>query len=178
MAEKATIARPYARAAFEYANSHGALKQWSDALTIAATVASNSNVSKLLNHPRVSASQLVDLIVDVAGKTIDPSSRNFIATLASNRRLGLLPQISLMYETLRSEVENRAQAEVTSAAPLSEAQQRRLAAALKKRINREVVLNCSVDPELIGGAVIRCGDMVIDGSVKVRLARLASELRA
>jgi F-type H+-transporting ATPase subunit delta len=178
MAEQATIARPYARAAFEYAKAHGALKQWSDALTIAASVASDSKVSKLLNHPRVSAAQLVDLIVDIAGKAIDSSARNFIATLASNRRLGLLPQISLMYEALRSEIENRAQAEVVSAAPLSEAQQQRLAAALTKRMKREVMLNCSVDPGLIGGAVIRCGDMVIDGSVKVRLARLAAEVRA
>jgi F-type H+-transporting ATPase subunit delta len=178
MAEQATIARPYARAASEYAHAHGALKQWSDALAVAATVVTDVNVVKLLNHPRVSATQLIDLIVEVAGKKLDAESRNFIATLASNRRLGSLPQIAVMYEALRAEVENRAQASVVSAAPLSDAQQQRLAAALKKRLSREVQLTCSVDPALIGGAVIRCGDMVIDGSVKVRLARLASELRA
>ncbi len=178
MAEQATIARPYARAAFEYAHAHNALKQWSDALAIAAAVVTDANIVKLLNHPRIAATQLVDLIADIVGNKLDAELRNFIATLANNRRLALLPQIAAMYEALRAEVENRVQASVVSAAPLSDMQQQRLASALKKRLNREVQLNCSVDPDLIGGAVIRCGDLVIDGSVKVRLARLASELRA
>jgi F-type H+-transporting ATPase subunit delta len=90
----------------------------------------------------------------------------------------LLPQIAAMYEAMRADVENRARVSVTSAAPLNEAQQQRLASALKKRLNREVQLDCSVDPELLGGAVIRCGDLVIDGSVKSRLAQLAAEVRA
>lgn len=178
MAEQATIARPYARAAFEYAYAHNALKQWSDALIIAATVAADSRVAKLLNNPGVSPTQIVDLIADIAGSKLDNASRNFIATLAVNRRIALLPQIAVMYEALRAEVENRAQADVISAAPLSDTQQKRLASALKKRLNRDVQLKCSVDPGLIGGAVIRCGDLVIDGSVKVRLTRLAAEVRA
>ncbi|HEX2585119.1 MAG TPA: F0F1 ATP synthase subunit delta [Steroidobacteraceae bacterium] len=178
MAEKATIARPYARAAFEYAQSHNALKTWSDALTIAAAVVADTNVAKLLNNPGVSPAQIVDLIADIAGSKLDTSARNFVATLAANRRLALLPHIATMYEAMRADVENRAQVDVTSAAPLNEAQQQRLASALKKRLNRDVQLSLSVDPTLIGGAVIRCGDMVIDGSVKVRLARLATEVRA
>jgi len=178
MAEQATIARPYARAAFEYAHANNALKQWSDALGIAATITSDAGVTKLLNNPGVSPSQIVELIADIAGNKFDNALRNFIATLASNRRIGLLPHIAAMFEALRAEIENRAQVSVTSAAPLNEAQQQRLASALKKRLNRDVQLNCSVDPELIGGAVIRCGDLVIDGSVKVRLARLAAEVRA
>lgn len=178
MAEQATIARPYARAAFEYAQSHNALKQWSDALTIAAAVAADANVVKLLNNPGVSPAQIVDLIADIAGGKLDGASRNFVATLASNRRVALLPHIAAMYEAMRADVENRANVSVTSAAPLNEAQQQRLATALKKRLKRDVQLELSVDPGLIGGAVIRCGDMVIDGSVKVRLARLASEVRA
>jgi len=178
MAEQATIARPYARAAFEYANSHGALKQWSDSLAVASTVVTDVNVVKLLNHPRVTATQLVELIADVAGNKLDAASRNFIATLASNRRLALLPQIVVQYEAMRADVEQRADVSVISAAPLDATQTKRLSSALKKRLGCEVQLNCSVDPNLIGGAVIRCGDLVIDGSVKVRLARLATELRA
>jgi len=178
MAEQATIARPYARAAFEYAHVHNALKQWSDALAIAAAVAADASVAKLLNNPGVSPTQIVDLIADIAGNKVDAASRNFIATLASNRRIAFLPQISAMYEALRATIENRAVVNVTSAAPLSDAQQQRLASALKKRLNRDVQLDCKIDPELIGGAVIRCGDLVIDGSVKVRLARLAAEVRA
>lgn len=178
MAEQATIARPYARAAFEYAHAHNALKQWSDALAIAAAVAADPNVVRLLNNPRVAPAQVVDLIADVSGNALDNASRNFVATLAANRRIALLPQIAAMYEAMRADVENRARVSVTSAAPLNEAQQQRLASALKKRLNREVQLDCSVDPELLGGAVIRCGDLVIDGSVKSRLAQLAAEVRA
>jgi F-type H+-transporting ATPase subunit delta len=178
MAELATIARPYARAAFEYAHAHSALKQWSDALTVAASVAADASVVKLLNHPRVTPAQIVELIAEIAGSKLDGAVRNFVSTLAANRRVALLPQIAVMFEAMRAEVENRAQVSVISAAPLSDAQQQRLAAALKKRLNRDVQLNCSIDPELIGGAVVRSGDLVIDGSVKVRLARLAAEVRA
>ena len=178
MAEQTTIARPYARAAFEYAHAHNALKQWSDALAVAATVASNPGVAKLLNNPHVTAAQLVELIADIAGSKLDHGSRNFIATLADNRRIVLLPKIAAIYEAMRADIENRAQVSVTSAAPLNEAQQQRLAGALKKRLNRDVQLDCSIDPDLIGGAVIRWNDFVIDGSVKVRLARLAAEVRA
>ena len=176
MAEQATIARPYARAAFEYAHAHDALKQWSESLQIAALVAADPAVKKLLNHPRVTPTQLVELIADVADKKPDAATRNFITTLANNRRLAVLPQIFVMYEALRAEVENRAEVAVISAAPLNDAQQQRLVIALKTRLKREVQLHCTVDPSLIGGAVIRCGDLVIDGSVKVRLARLAAEL--
>lgn len=173
MAELATIARPYARAAFEHAQSAGKLSQWTDALAAAAATVNEPAVDKLLNHPRVTPSQLVELIADVAGGRLDNDSRNFIATLAENGRLGLLPQIAAMYEALRAEAESRAEVAVISAAPLDATQQQRLAGALKKRLQREVHLQCSVDPSLVGGAIVRCGDLVIDGSVKVRLARLA-----
>jgi len=176
MAELATIARPYARAAFEYAQAEGKLAQWSEALAVASATVADAEVKKLLDHPRITPQQLVDLIADVAGARLEQSTRNFVSTLAENRRLGLLPEIAAMYETLRSEAESRAEVEVISAAPLDQAQQDRLASALKKRLQREVRLQCSVDPALVGGAIVRCGDLVIDGSVKVRLARLAAEI--
>lgn len=176
MAEKATIARPYARAAFEFAQAQGAFKQWSESLAIAAAVASDPAVAKLLNHPRVTATQLVELISEVAGPRLDSSAHNFIATLAHNRRLGLLPHIAAMYETLRADVEGVADVSVVSAVPLEPAQQQRLTAALKTRLKREVRLHCTVEPELLGGAVVRYGDLVIDGSVKERLARLTAAL--
>jgi F-type H+-transporting ATPase subunit delta len=176
MAELATIARPYARAAFDYAQAQGKLSQWSEALAVAAAVVTEPAVARLLTHPRVTAAQLIDLIADVGSARLDGSARNFVATLAQNRRLGLLPQIASMYEALRADAESRADVEVVSAAPLTEAQQQRLAAALKQRLQRDVQLHCSVDPSLIGGAIVRCGDLVIDGSVKVRLARLVTEV--
>lgn len=176
MAEKATIARPYARAAFEFAQTNGTFKQWSEALSIAAAVVTDASVAKLLNHPRVTAAQLVELIAQVAGSSLDASTQNFIATLAHNRRLGLLPHIAKMYEVLRAEVERVADVEVISAVLLDAAQQQRLAGALQTRLKRTVRLHCSVDASLMGGAIVRSGDLVIDGSVKERLTRLAAAL--
>jgi F-type H+-transporting ATPase subunit delta len=178
MAEKATIARPYARAAFDFAKAQGRLAQWSEALATAAAVVSDEAVARLLNHPRVTSAQLVDLIAGVAGERLDQSARNFVATLAQNRRLALLPQIAQMYEALRADVENVADVEVVSAVTLDAAQQQRLAGALKTRLKREVRLHCRVDAGLMGGAIVRCGDMVIDGSVRERLARIATAVTA
>lgn len=176
MAEKATIARPYARAAFEFAQTSGTFKQWSEALSVAASVVADPAVAKLLNHPSVTAAQLVELIVQVAGSSVDGSAQNFIATLAHNRRLGLLPHIAKMYEVLRADVERVADVDVISAVPLDAAQQQRLSTALQTRLKRSVRLHCSVDASLMGGAIVRCGDLVIDGSVKERLARLAATI--
>ncbi len=173
MAEKATIARPYARAAFEYAQQHGRFEQWSASLAAATAVTDDAAVRRLLNHPHVSPTQLVALINEVVGQQFDEAVRNFIATLAQNHRLVLLSHITQMYEAMRADAESVADVQVISAVPLDASQQQRLAAALKKRLNRNVRMHCSVDAKLVGGAVVRYGDLVIDGSVKERLARLA-----
>ena len=176
MAEKVTIARPYAKAAFEFARERNTFARWSDALRIASAVVADPSVEKLLNSPRVAAAQLVDLIAGVAGDALDEKGKNFLNTLAQNRRLGLLPEIAATYETLRAEIEQVADVHVTSAVPLDAAQRAKLTAALKKRLRREVRLHESVDKTLIGGAVVRSGDMVIDGSLRARLDRLAGEI--
>jgi F-type H+-transporting ATPase subunit delta len=176
MAEKATIARPYARAAFEHARQHGSFDRWSQVLASASVVVGDARVAKMLTNPRVKPAELVGLIADVAGGALDEHSRNFLATLADNRRLGLLPEIAAMFETLRAEIENVADVHVTSAVQLDESQRQRLAGALTKRLKREVRLHCEVDSSLIGGAIVRSGDFVIDGSLKARLERLASAM--
>lgn len=176
MTEKVTIARPYARAAFEYAREQQAFGRWSELLATAAAVANDDRVARLLSSPKVTPTDLVDLIAGVAGSSLDESGRNFLSTLAQNRRLALLPEIAALYEILRAEVENVADVQITSAIPLSEAQKQRLAGALQKRFKREVRLQCDVDASLIGGAVVRSGDIVIDGSLKAGLARLAGQI--
>jgi F-type H+-transporting ATPase subunit delta len=133
-------------------------------------------VSKLLINPRVKPADLINLIAEAAGGVIDQHIRNFLVTLADNRRLGLLPEIAKMYEQLRAELENVADVHIVSAAPLTDAQRQRLAAAIQKRLQREVRLHCEVDASLLGGAVVRAGDFVIDGSLKARLERLASAM--
>lgn len=176
MAEKITIARPYAKAAFEYASEQKALGRWSQMLAIASAVVADARVAKLLTSPRVTPEQLVGLIADIAGSSLDDRGRNFLDTLAQNRRLGLLPEIAAIYEVLRAEVENIADVQVTSAVALDDAQRARLTTALKKRLKREVRLHCEVDASLIGGAIVRSGDLVIDGSLKARLERLANDI--
>jgi F-type H+-transporting ATPase subunit delta len=180
MAEKVTIARPYAKAAFEFAREHGVLARWSDFLANASAVVTDDRVAKLLLSPRVMPADLVGVIAGVcgssSGESLDVPMSNFLETLAHNRRLGLLPHVAAIFETLRADVENIADVQVASAMALDDAQRARLRDALAKRLKREIRLHVDVDPSLIGGAVVRCGDFVIDGSLKARLQRLATEL--
>jgi F-type H+-transporting ATPase subunit delta len=177
MAERATIARPYARAAFAYARNGNALAAWSTALDGAAAVVSDERVRKLIGNPKVSETQLLDFIADVTGGgKLDSNVRNFFEELLRNRRLGLLPEVATMFAAMRAEIENVADVQITSAVALDEAQRQRLSAALKKRLKKDVRLQCDVDASLIGGAVIRSGDFVIDGSLRARLERLSSAL--
>lgn len=176
MTEKVTIARPYAKAAFEHARHHKAFARWSQLLATASAVVGDERVARLLASPRVTPDQVAALIADICGEGLDEHSRNFIATLAHNRRLALLPDVAALYELLRAEAENIADVQVTSAVELSAAQRERLAGALRKRLQREVRLQCAVDASLIGGAIVRAGDFVIDGSLKARLDRLAATM--
>ena len=176
MAEKVTIARPYAKAAFEHARAKGDFTRWSQILAAGAAVVRDDRVAKLLASPRVKSSDLVELVADASAGALDENGRNFMLTLANNRRLGLLPEIASMFEELRAEAESIADVQIVSAVPLDAARRDRLSAALKKRLNREIRLHCAVDPTLLGGAVVRSGDFVIDGSLKAGLDRLASEM--
>jgi F-type H+-transporting ATPase subunit delta len=178
MADKSTIARPYARAAFEEARAHEGLGPWSDALAVAAQVVTDPRVEVLLGNPHVTPEQLAQLVTGIAGPKLGPHGANFVSTLAANRRLGFLPEIATRFDELKDSAEGVADVTVTSAAALNEAQRAKLAAALEKRLKRKVRLHCQIDANLIGGAVVRSGDLVIDGSVSARLNRIAYELSA
>ena len=174
MAEKVTLARPYARAAFEAARDSKDFARWSEMLAAAAATVVDQRVVKLLSSPRVQPADLVELIAEAS--RADEHGRNILNTLAQNRRLAVLPEVAAMYEELRADVENITDVHITSAVQLDEAQRTRLLAALKKRLKRDVRLHCAVDAGLIGGAVVRAGDFVIDGSLKARLERLATQI--
>ena len=178
MADRLTIARPYARAAFEEANASGRLPAWSEALQVAAAVVKDARVAELLGDPRVTPAQLAQLLIDVAGPRLDAEGANFVRTLAANHRLPFLPEISQLFDTLKDEALGVADVTVTSAAPLDGRQQQTLSGALERRLKRKVRLHCKTDPALIGGAILRSGDLVIDGSLRTRLDRIAYELRA
>ena len=176
MADKSTIARPYAKAAFEVAGA-GRLGAWSEGLRAAAATVSDPRVQALLGNPRVLPRQLADLVAGVADR-LDEDGRNFIRTLADNHRLECLPEVAARFDELKAEAEGTIEVEVTSATPLSEAQQRALAGALERRLRRTVHLRCTLDPALIGGASVRAGDLVIDGSLRSKLERIAHQLTA
>ena len=176
MADKSTIARPYAKAAFEEARDLKRLGPWSDALRTGAAVIGDSRIQSLLGNPRVTPAELAALVIETAGRELDEEGRNFVRTLADNRRLAVLPEISALFDELKSEAEGIVEVTVTSAAPLDEAERRKLAQALERRLGRQVRMQGATDPQLIGGAVLRAGDLVIDGSLRGRLERIAYAL--
>ena len=178
MADKTTIARPYAKAAFDEARSANQLGPWSETLRTASTVVQDSNVQRLLGNPSVTIADLAKLVADLAGPQLDGQGRNFVQTLAENRRLAYLPEISTLFDELKDEAEGVIDVTVTSASPLQKSQQDALAAALQRRLKRQIRLHSETDPSLLGGAVLRAGDLVIDGSVRTRLDRIAYELTA
>jgi F-type H+-transporting ATPase subunit delta len=178
MADRLTIARPYARAAFEQARQSGTLSAWSEALGRAAAAATDPRVRALYGSPKVTDEQLAALIVEVSGSGLDEKWRNFIRLLAENKRLPFLPEIAEIFEQLRAEAERMVDVAITSAVPMGEAEQQKLVAALERRFGRKVRVRTDVDPSLIGGAVVRAGDLTIDGSVKARLENLARQLTA
>jgi F-type H+-transporting ATPase subunit delta len=178
MADKTTIARPYAKAAFEEAKARKQLGAWSSSLRIAASGVQDPGVQNLLGNPAVSNAELARLIIDLAGPQLGEQGRNFVQTLAENRRLAYLPEISALFDQLKDEAEGMVDVTVTSAAPLANGQCEALSAALQRRLKRQVRLHTATDPSLIGGAVLRAGDLVIDGSVRSRLDRIAYELTA
>ncbi len=176
MAEKSTIARPYAQAAFSLAESRGELKKWSEMLQCIAVVASDPTMQGLLDNPNIDGDRLIELFLDICGEKLDTHGQNFVRVLAENKRLVIAPEIAELYERKRADAEKTVEAEVTSAFPLSEAQKAQLVAALEKRFGRDVTLSCNIDESIIGGAIVRTGDLVIDASVTGQLEKLANTL--
>jgi len=176
VAERATIARPYARAAFAYARESKGFDAWSKLLGSAAAGAEDERVARLIGNPHVTGEELVDLLGGFSKKAGGEGGRNFLKALAENRRLALLPQIAAQFEELRADIEGVVDVEVIAAREIAAPQKKKLEAALAKRLGREVRMHTRIDETLIGGAIVRAGDLVIDGSLKGRIERLGSAL--
>ena len=178
MAEKTTIARPYAKAAFQEVRGDKDLSRWSERLRAAATAVRDPRVHELLGSPSVSGEDLAQFVMGVTGAAPDEHGQNFFRMLGENHRLGYLPEISALFDEYKDEAESVIDVTVTSAAPIGSSQQQSLAKALERKLKRTVRLHCATDSTLIGGAVLRAGDTVIDGSLLSRLKRIAFELTA
>jgi F-type H+-transporting ATPase subunit delta len=176
MAERITIARPYAKAVFVEARNGKQLPHWSEIIGVGASIVSDERVKPLLDNPRVSPQQLVDLICDVGGKAFDAHARNFLGVMAENHRLGFLPEVAQLYAKMRADYERVLDVMVASAVELSKEQRERFTAALAKRFDRDVRLHTKIDTSLLGGAVVQADDLVIDGSVRGGLAQLATQI--
>lgn len=178
MAETSTVARPYAKAAFEYARDHDALPAWSEWLEALGRVVADREMQKVLSHPKLTSAQKVELLIEIADITVDKPARQFLDMLGEKGRLSVLRSISQQFETFRAEYEQRIDVTIVSAFELETEQQDKLGAALKKRLNREISITTQVDQTLLGGVILRAGDTVIDGSVRGRLNRLHEALSA
>lgn len=176
MAELITLARPYARAAFETAQAENALAQWSELLAFAARVVADSGMRQLLASPKASDDQKADLLIELYEDGLSESGRNFIKVLSEHQRLALLPHIHTLFETARADLERTVDIQVSAPYELTEEQQQTLVQALSKKLERKVSLTTTVDKSLIGGVVVRTGDMVIDASVRGKLTKMAEAL--
>ncbi len=178
MADKNTLARPYAKAAFEYALNEGKLADWSAMLSVIAEAASNDQVKALLVNPGLTSQDKAELLLEVCQARIDEKGQNFIRLLSEKSRLPLIPVIAEIYEAFKAEQEKTVEALVLSAFELQPEQQKQLEEALRNRLNRAVNLKVTVDKRLIGGVIIRTGDLVIDGSIRGKIAKLAESLKS
>ena len=178
MAELSTLARPYAKAAFEFAADAGDLQGWSTSLATAGAVAQQPAVVKLLSSPSATAAQQAAAVIEICGDELNATGQNFIAILSENRRLQLLPQISYQFDIMKASREKAVDVDVVSAHEIDASQQQQLSDALSAKLERKVNMQVSLDKSLLGGAVIRAGDTVIDGSIRGRLTKLAESLNS
>jgi F-type H+-transporting ATPase subunit delta len=177
MADMTTIARPYAKAAFDFAVERDQLDQWDQMLSFAAEVANNEQIHELLTSS-LSADKMADLFVSICGDQVDEFGQNLIKVMAENGRLEALPDVCAEFLLLKQEHEKEITVEVTSATDLSDQQKADISSKLEARLERKVQLNCSVDEALLGGVIIRAGDLVIDNSARGRLSRLSDALQS
>jgi F-type H+-transporting ATPase subunit delta len=176
MAERVTIARPYAKAAFAEARKTGRLSQWTDGLELAAAVSVDERVRPLFDNPHVEPAQLVELMSAVGGRAVTDEVRRLLVVLAENGRLAFLPEIAQLYEKMRAEQERVLDVTLRSAVELTDEQRQRFTAALRKRFDRDIRLHTQIDTSLLGGAVLQADDLVIDGSVQGGLTQLAAQI--
>jgi F-type H+-transporting ATPase subunit delta len=176
VASSTTIARPYAKAAFEHAQVKKTIAQWSEQLALLAALVQNDKLRSILTNPKLTRSERAAVLIKVGDKKLDAAAQNFVNLLAANGRLNVLPEIAAQFEQLRAEQESTVEVQLISAQAVPKTEQSAIVKALEKRFGKKVQLQSETDESLIGGAVIKAGDLVIDGSVKGRLQKLATAL--
>jgi F-type H+-transporting ATPase subunit delta len=170
--DTSTLSRPYALAVFKVAQEEGQVAQWSEMLDLLSRVASDGTMKGLISNPKVDGDKVAALIIEVCGKALSKTGGNFVRVLAQNSRLDLIPNIEKQYGVERARLEGRSHVEVRTAYELSEAQRGVVTDAMSKRLGTKVELTVELDESLIGGILVRAGDLVIDASLRGRLNQL------
>lgn len=172
MLEKATIARPYAEAAFAQALEEGKLSDWSAMLNLLNVIVSDEQMRSVINNPKLTSEQLAQFIFDIAGDKLSKTGKNFVSILVDAERIGRAAEIFSLFELKRGATEGISEVDVTSAYPLDDAQINAISESISKRLGKKVDINTEDDKDLIGGVIIRAGDSVVDASVRGRLKEL------
>jgi len=178
MAELSTYARPYAKASFAVASEKNDLATWSDMLSTLAAVTFDEKVSKVLSNPGLTASDKSSFVKELCGETLNEEAKQLVDTLADNNRLMLLSEIAAQFDLLKAEQEGSVDVVVTSAFELSTEHKNTLSEKLAAKLGRDVSITTEIDSTIIGGAIIRANDLVIDGSVSGKLAKLAEAMNS
>jgi len=176
MAELTTLARPYAKAAFEYADNAGTLDSWSKTLSELSLVVNDSKVANLLSNPLNTTDQNTEVLTRLMGDDLDAKMKNFVSNLSANKRLALLGEISALFDLMKANREQTLDVKIQTAYELTDAQKSTLSETLSGNLKRQVALEVEADESLIGGVLIHAGDTLIDGSVKGRLAKLTDAI--
>jgi F-type H+-transporting ATPase subunit delta len=175
--ENIAIARPYAKAVLGRAKETDTLDLWSDMLGLLSALVQSKAVTNLITSPKLASEQIQAALLEIGGEHLNEEGQNLLKILVRSRRLFVLPEISTLYEQLKRELRGILKVQVSSAHTLDATQEQALAEALKKRLQRDIEIQSTQDPDLIGGVVIHAGDLVIDGSVRGQLQRMANQLR-
>lgn len=175
MSELTTIARPYAKAAFDFALEQGQLDKWQAMLQFSALVAENDEMQSVICSS-LATTKIAESFLAICAEQLDQYGQNFIRVMAENKRLMALPSVYQGFVELRANYEAVKDVFVTSASKLTKAQETKIAKAMKAKLNSEVRIIANVDSTLLAGAIIRYDDTVIDGSSKGQLNRLSQEL--
>jgi F-type H+-transporting ATPase subunit delta len=176
MAELRTLARPYAKAAFQAASETSSVQLWADQLTLLGSISAEAKVADAISSSTIDAATQVSTLTNLAGDDLGVAVNNFLHVLASNKRLLLLPSIADLFAELKADLERSVEVNISTAFALDSAVETKLTEALKNKLQREIHVNTNIDKSLLGGVVVRAGDIVIDGSIKGRIAKLAEAM--
>lgn len=176
MGSLTTLARPYAKAAFELALGDEKLAEWDDLLGAVTLITADADMARWLDSPHYAASKAVEIILEALGSDGDARFQGYLGVLAGNKRLPLCGEIHRLFHDLRQEAEKRLEVRVVSAVALDDLQAERMREALARRLECEIALINDIDPGVLGGAIIYAGNQVIDGSLKGKLDRLESSI--